>query len=95
VHGGGVLDGDERVELEAADAELADGRRPVRQQPLAELRVDPRARDDARAVLGAKVALVVLDHRVDRVRREQALLDQQGLERGGANCGIGRHAGSR
>ena len=37
--------------------------------------------DHASAVAGAEIPLVVLDHGVDRIGRDDALLDQQRLER--------------
>ncbi len=55
--------------------------RAVREQALPVRRVDPGARDDLRPVLRADVVLVELDDGVDRVGRDEALLDEQRLER--------------
>ena len=75
---------------------------PVGEQALAVVGVDPCPRDDPGAVLGAEVALVPLDDRVDLVGREQALLDEHRLERRRAQSElvvvvvvIVAHAGSR
>jgi hypothetical protein len=72
-----VLDGAHVLRDEAADAELARCGRRVLQQAFAERRIRPRSRDDASAVQRADVVPVGLDHDVDRLLREQALLDQQ------------------
>ncbi len=93
-----VLDDHHRVALEAAVAELGDRGRPVGTKPLAIGVVDPGAGDDAGAVLRADVVLVEVDDRVDRVGRDQALLDEERLEGGGAHRHVVvpvAHAGSR
>ena len=74
-----------RVPLEAAVAELRDRGRPVRTEPLAVGVVHPGARDDPGAVLRADVVLVEIDDGIDRVGRDQALLDEERLERGRAD----------
>ena len=76
----GVLDDDHVLALRAADAELGAGRRGVLEQALLELGIGPRARHDARTVVGADLPLVELGDPVDRLLGHHALLDHQRLE---------------
>jgi hypothetical protein len=63
-----------RVALIAAVPKLRDRGRAVGEQALAVSGVDPSARHDLRAVLRADIVLIHLDHSVDGVCRDQALL---------------------
>ena len=59
--------------------------RPVGEEPLLGTPGRPtRARDDLGAVVRADVLLVGADDAVDRLARDELLLDQQGLERADA-----------
>src|SRR6266850_5339428 len=78
VDAGPVLDD---LQVDAAEAQLLDGLRPVGQEPLLVRRVDPRPRDDLGAVVRADVLLVRAHDAVDGLARDELLLHQQGLER--------------
>ena len=81
VDAGRVLD---HLEIDAAEAQLLDGRRPVGEEALLVVRVDPRARHDLGAVVRADVLLVGADDAVDGLARDEPLLDEQRLERADA-----------
>jgi hypothetical protein len=82
VHLGRVLDRDQRVQLDPADAKLRDRGGAVGEEARPVVGIGPRPRDHPGSVAGAEVPLVVLDHHVDRIGRDQALLNEQRLERG-------------
>ena len=73
----------------AGQTELGDARTPSCEQPRLEVRVDPGAGDDLRALQRADVLLVLADPLVDGLGREQPLLDQERLQR----LGPQRHVG--
>ena len=62
-------------------AELGDRCGRVGQQALLEFRIDPGVRHDPRAVARADLVLVGVDHRVERGRIDEPLLDEQRFER--------------
>ena len=62
-------------------AEFGDRGARIGKQALLELGVEPRARDNARAVARPDLVLISVDQRVERGRIDQPLLDQQGFER--------------
>lgn len=76
-----VLDDDHVLALQTADAQLRAGCGGVGEQALAELGVEPGARRDASAEVGADLVLVDLGEAVDGVGGHDAPLDRQRLER--------------
>jgi hypothetical protein len=69
--------------------------RRVLQQPRLERRIDPGARDDLCAAAGTDPALIGVHPGVDRSGIHQSLVDQQALQRLGAQSGIRRHLAAR
>ena len=81
----GVFSSDHHVlALRALEAELGDGGGAVVEQPRLVLRVGPRLGDDLGAVHRADGGLVGADERLDRLRVDQPALDEQRLQRLGA-----------
>ena len=68
------------------EAELERGRARVGEQALAEGRIDPRARDEPRAV-GGRARHEPVDPLADVLAGDDALLDEQLLERAHARRG--------
>jgi hypothetical protein len=98
VHGRRVLDDHHRVPFEPAVAELGDRSRSVGAESLAVGLVDPGARDDPRSILWPDVILVEVDDCVDRIGRDEPLLDQERFERRGPDRNLivpVAHSGSR
>src|SRR2546426_192671 len=81
VDAGLVLDD---LEIDAAEAQLLDGRRPVGEEPLLVRRVDPGPGDDLGAVVRADVLLVSADDAIDGFARDELLFHEQRLERADA-----------
>jgi hypothetical protein len=77
---GRVLQHDEVLAFGAPEPQLADGGRAVGEEPVAVVLVDPGVGHDLGPVEGADIALVRLDHRVDHVAGDEALLDQERLD---------------
>jgi hypothetical protein len=85
VDGVRVLEGDDGGRRSRVKAQLERCRPRVRQQALLEGRVDPGARDELRAVGGIPRDEPV-DPRADCLALDDALLDEQLLERPRAGC---------
>jgi hypothetical protein len=62
-------------------AKFGGGRTRIGEKPLLEFGIDPSARHDARAVARPDFVLVGIDQGIERGRIDQALFDQQRLER--------------
>src|SRR5262245_2595538 len=69
------------LEVDAAEAQLLDGRGAVGKEPLLVRWVEPRPRHDLGAVVRSDVLLVRAHDAVDRVAGDELLFHQQGLER--------------
>jgi uncharacterized protein YbjT (DUF2867 family) len=87
VHLRRVLHDDHVLAFGAADAQLADRRRPVGEQTLLVGDIAPGASDDAGAVHRTDVLLVSAHDRVDDLRRDEPFLGQERLERSDALLG--------
>src|SRR6201989_2912642 len=84
VHRLGVLERDDDRGRTRVEAELERRRTRVRQQPPLELRIDPRTRNEPRAI-GRRARHEPVDGGAGLLRSQRALLDQQLLERTGAH----------
>ena len=90
---GRVLDDDDVVTLRSAVAELADGGRAVVEEPRPVVGVDPGSRDHVRTVHRADVVGVGLHDPIDDLAGDDALLDEQLLERAGSLLGLAHRSG--
>src|SRR5439155_22382519 len=88
-----VLHRHQVLALRTADAELGDRGRRVGQQAPAEVRIDPGTGDDQGAESRTDLVLEGVDHRVDGIAGDDALLDEQGLQGAGPLAGGRERAG--